>query len=48
MCVVWPTRRAASAQGGVAEAWWLGAAERLEQVALVGGELGALGELAVG
>jgi hypothetical protein len=34
--------------GDVAESWWLGDAELVEQLALVGGQLGALGELAVG
>ena len=34
--------------GDVAESWWLGDAELVEELALVGGELGALGELAVG
>ena len=40
--VVWAGR------GDVAESWWFWDAELVEQVALVIGELGALGELAVG
>ena len=47
LCVVC-LRASVGGGGDVAEAWWFGDAERVEEVALVGGQLGALGELAVG
>ena len=48
MCVVCLRGSVGGGGGDVAEARWLGHTERAEELALVGGEFGALGEFAVG